>query len=125
MSTMDVAFDLPQAGTLPAHAPVRDVRSELRPWGFWGSLGWGLCAAAMGIVAVFICTIIWMLTHQLRLASPQDVPFSTAVGIAALTAPMVMLAIAVKVRQFPCAIISRSTGSRAAILFSELPASRH
>ena len=100
MSTMDVTFTLPQAGSLPAHAPVREVRSELGPWGFWGSLGWGLCAAATGMVAVFIYTIIWMLTHQLRLVSPQDLSFSMVAGIAALTAPIVMLAIAVKVRKF-------------------------
>ena len=43
-----------RAGSLPAHAPVREVRSELGPWGFWGSLGWGLFAAATGIVVVFI-----------------------------------------------------------------------
>jgi CAAX protease family protein len=100
MSTMDATFNLPQAGSLPAHAPVREVRAELGPWGFWGSLGWGLCAAATGIVAVFIYMIIWMLTHQLRLVSPQDVSFSTVAGIASLSAPIVMLAIAVKIRQF-------------------------
>jgi membrane protease YdiL (CAAX protease family) len=100
MSTMDAAFNLPQAGTLPAHAPVREARSELGPWGFWGSLGWGLCAAATGMVAVFIYTMIWMLTHQLRFANPQDISFSTAAGIAALTAPLVMLVIAVKIRKF-------------------------
>jgi uncharacterized protein len=100
MSTMDATFTLPQAGSLPAHTPVREVRSELGPWGFWGSLGWGLCAAATGMVAVFIYTIIWMLTHQLRLVSPEDVSFSTAAGIATLTAPIVMLAIAVKIRKF-------------------------
>ena len=61
MSTMDVTFNLPQAGSLPAHAPVREVRSELGPWGFWGSLGWGLFAVATSIVAVFIYMIIWTL----------------------------------------------------------------
>ena len=42
MSTIDTAYSLPQAGALPAHALVRDVRAKLGPWGFWGSLGWGL-----------------------------------------------------------------------------------
>ena len=41
-----------------------------------------------------------MLTHQLRPVDPQDLSFSTVAGIATLTAPIVMLAIAVKVRKF-------------------------
>lgn len=96
MSTMDAAFNLPQAGALPA----REVRAEPGPWGFWGSLGWALFAMATGMVAVFIYTMIWMLTHQLRFANPQDTSFSTAAGIAALTAPLVMLVVAVKIRKF-------------------------
>ena len=55
---------------------------------------------ATGWFAAIIYTIIWMLTHQLRLANPQDVSFSTAAGIATLTAPLIMLAIAVKIRKF-------------------------
>jgi membrane protease YdiL (CAAX protease family) len=96
MSTMDATFSLPQASALPTH----EVRSELGPWGFWGSLGWGLCAAVTGIVAFFIYMIIWMLTHQFRLVDPQDLSFSMVAGIASLTAPIAMLAIAVKVRKF-------------------------
>ncbi|HZO46234.1 MAG TPA: type II CAAX endopeptidase family protein [Xanthobacteraceae bacterium] len=95
MSTMDVTY-LPQANALPA----REVRAEPSPWGFWGSLGWGLFAMATGMVAAFIYTMIWMLTHQLRLANPQDPSFSTAAGIATLSAPLIMLAVAVKIRKF-------------------------
>ena len=79
---------------------MHEVRSELGPWGFWGSLGWGLCAAVTGIVAFFIYMIIWMLTHQFRLVDPQDLSFSMVAGIASLTAPIAMLAIAVKIRKF-------------------------
>jgi membrane protease YdiL (CAAX protease family) len=100
MSTMDVTFTLPQAGSLPAHVPVREVRSELGPWAFWGSLGWALFAVATGWFAAIVYTMIWMLTHQLSVANPQDVSFSTAAGAAALTAPLVVLAIAVKIRKF-------------------------
>jgi membrane protease YdiL (CAAX protease family) len=97
MSTMDATFNLT---SLPAHAPAREVRAELGPWGFWGSLGWALFAVATGWFAAIVYTMVWMLTHQLSLANPQDVSFSTAAGIAALTAPLVMLAIAVKIRKF-------------------------
>ena len=101
MSTIDTAYNLPQAGALPAHALVRDVRAELGPWGFWGSLGWGLFAAAAGVV------------RRLRLHDHLDADasssvspilrmcaFSTVTGIATLTAPIVVLVIAVKIRKF-------------------------
>ena len=96
MSTMDVTFNLPQAGALPAQA----VRAEFGPWGFWGSLGWAVFAAATGWFAVIVYTMTWMLTHQLSLANPQDVSFATAAGIAALAMPLVVLAIAAKIRKF-------------------------
>jgi membrane protease YdiL (CAAX protease family) len=97
MSTIDTAYSLPQAGSMPAHAPVR---AELGPWGFWGSLGWGLFAVLTGFFAVIVYTLIWMLTHQLRLVNPQDVSYSTVASIAAVVGPFVVLAIAVKLRKF-------------------------
>jgi uncharacterized protein len=97
MSTMDAAYNLPRTGTLPTRAP----QAERAPWGFWGSLGWGAFAAVTGLFAVFVYTIIWMLTHGLRVVDPKDPIFATATGILLLTAPIVALAIAVKIRQLP------------------------
>ena len=100
MSTIDAAYNLPQAGALPAHDLVRDVRTAPGPWGFWGSLGWGAFAGATGLFAVIVYTLIWMLTHGLRVANSEDQAFATVSGILVLTAPIVMLVIAVKVRKF-------------------------
>jgi membrane protease YdiL (CAAX protease family) len=100
MSTIDSAYSLPQAGALPAHTfVVRDVRAKSGPWGFWTSSGWGLLAGAAGMFAVFVYTIVWMLTHGLRLANAQDPVYATAAGILFLTAPMIVLVIAAKIRQ--------------------------
>jgi membrane protease YdiL (CAAX protease family) len=99
MSTIDTAYSLPQAGVLPTHAFVHDVRAKLGPWGFWGSLGWGLLAGAAGMFAVFVYTIIWMLTHGLQLANAEDPSYATATGILVLSAPIVVLVIATKIRK--------------------------
>jgi uncharacterized protein len=96
MSTMDAAYNLPQAGTLP----TRELRAEPNPWGFWGSLGWSAFAMATGVFAVFVFTIIWMLTHGLLVVNPEDKHFATATGILILSAPLVVLAIATKIRKF-------------------------
>ena len=100
MSTMVATFDLPQASPLSARAPLREVRAELRPWGFWGSLGWGLFAVATGLFAAVISTVIWMLTHQLRLPNPEDPAFANAAGMVASLVPLAVLVIAVKIRKF-------------------------
>jgi len=36
-----------------------EVRAEPRPWGFWGSLGWGLFAVVTGLFAAIISTVVW------------------------------------------------------------------
>jgi membrane protease YdiL (CAAX protease family) len=100
MSTIDTAYSLPQANALPAQAFVRDALTAPGPWGFWASTGWGLFAAAAGLVAVFVYTIIWMLTHGLRLANAGDPAYATATGILLLSAPIVVLVIAAKARKF-------------------------
>jgi uncharacterized protein len=97
MSTIDTAYSLPQAGALPAL--VRDIRAKLGPWGFWGSLGWGLFACAAGMFSVFVYTIIWMLTHGLQTVNAEDPAYATATGILVLSAPIVVLLIAAKVRK--------------------------
>jgi len=100
MSTMVATFDLPQASPLSARAPLHEVRAELRPWGFWGSLGWGLFAVATGLVAAVIYTAIWMLTHQLHSPNPEDPAFAIVAGIVASVMPLAVLVIATKTRKF-------------------------
>ena len=102
MSTMVATFDLPQASPLSAlRAPMREVRAELRPWGFWASLGWGLFAVAMGLFAAVIYTLIWMLTHELRIPNAEDAAFATATAIMASAVALAVLVIAVKIRKVP------------------------
>jgi membrane protease YdiL (CAAX protease family) len=97
VSTMVAAFDLPHASPLPAlPAPAREARAALRPWGFWGSLGWGLFAVATGLFAAVIYTAIWMLTHQLNAPNPEDPAFAVVTGIVASVMPLAVLVIAVK-----------------------------
>src|SRR5436853_988605 len=98
MSTIVATFDLPQASPLSARAPLREA--ELRPWGFWGSLGWGLFAVVTGLFATVIFTLIWMLTHQFRLPNPEDPAFANATGIVASLVPVAVIFIAVKLRKF-------------------------
>jgi membrane protease YdiL (CAAX protease family) len=95
MSTMDAAVSLPQAGTLPARA----LRAESGPWGFWGSLGWGLFAIATGFFAVVVFTVIWMVTHGTWVVGPADVAYTTSSAVLILTAPLIVLALAVKIRK--------------------------
>jgi CAAX protease family protein len=97
MSTMDVAFTSPQAGSLSTHVPVREIRTELGPWGFWGSLGWGLFAMATGLFATVIFFGIWTLISGL--ANPDDASFSEAASVVSLTMPLVVLVIAVMIRK--------------------------
>jgi uncharacterized protein len=107
MSTKVATFDLPQANPLPAsRAPMRAVavRAE-RPWGFWGSLGWGLLAVATGLSAIVICAVIWRITHQFQAPHPEDTDFAyVAAGklasILASVVPLAVLGIAVKIRGF-------------------------
>lgn len=98
MSTIDTAYTLPQASALPGYAPAADIRHE--PWGFWGSLGWGLFAMATGFFAVIIFSGIWMLTHGVRMPDFESPTFSEQSGVLLLTAPIFALAIAVKLRKF-------------------------
>ena len=100
MSTTVAAFDL-HAGPLPAQpAPAREARTELRPWGFWASLGWGLFAMATALFCVVIGVAIWMLTHQLALPDPNNAAFAHPAGILSSLAGLAVLVIAVKCRRF-------------------------
>jgi len=101
MSMMIATFDLPHESTRSAlGASGRGDRADLRPWGFWGSLGWGLFSVATGLFAAVIYTVIWMLTHQLHTPNPQDPAFATVTGIVASVVPLAVLVIAVKIRKF-------------------------
>ena len=102
MSTMIATFDLPTENPrLALSDPARDVRAELRPWRFWGTLGWGLFAVATALFAVVVYTGFWMLTHQLRVPDFSDAAFGIVAGIVASVAPVIVLVIAVKSRQYP------------------------
>ena len=97
MSTMIATFELPTEGPRTVRPePARNVRAELRPWGFWGSLCWGLFALATGLFAVVIYTGFWMLTHQLGIPNASDAAFGTVTGIVVSVVPVVVLVIAVK-----------------------------
>jgi membrane protease YdiL (CAAX protease family) len=74
--------------------------AALAPWGFWGTLGWGVLAAATGFFATVTVVIIWMLTHGLKIPDTKDATFLTVASIVATLAPIVVLAIAVKVRKW-------------------------
>ncbi len=102
MSTMIATFDLPTENPrLALSDPARDVRGKLRPWGFWGTLGWALFAVAAALFAVVVYTGFWMLTHQLRVPDFSDAAFGIVAGIVASVAPVIVLVIAVKSRQYP------------------------
>lgn len=100
MSTIDTAYNLPQAGALPAQALMRDALTAPGPWGFWGSLGWGAFAAITGFFVVSVYAIVWMLTHQLQTINPADVAYGTTSAIMILTAPLIVLVLAAKIRKF-------------------------
>ena len=70
------------------------------PWGFWGTLGWGALAAATGFVATVAVVMVWMLSHGMTLPDTKDAAFLSAASIVATLAPLVVLAIAVKVRKW-------------------------
>jgi uncharacterized protein len=99
MSTMDAAYSLPQAGALPAHVLARDVRAKLGPWGFWGSLGWGLFATATGLFATVILTVVWMVTNGFQVVSPENIAFAKVSNILVLSAPIPVLVFAAKMRK--------------------------
>ena len=101
MSMVNAAFELPTAS--PPQAPSRaqpDTRAVLPAWGFWGSLGWGLLALAIGFFAIVIHALAWKLTHPLKTPDAADAAFGAAA--AAIIAPVVtvgVLAIAAKIRR--------------------------
>jgi membrane protease YdiL (CAAX protease family) len=99
MSTMTGTFDLSHASPLPAR-PAAGIAAGARPWGFWGTLGWGLFSVAAGFVAAMAYTVIWMLTHQLRAPDPAEAAYATVTGMVASVAPLVVLVIAAKIRQW-------------------------
>ena len=101
MPTMIATFDLPTACPPQVRLEAaHDVQAERRPWGFWGSLGWGLFAVATGLFAVVICMLFWMLTHQLSIPNSADAAFGTLAGIVMSIAPVGVLVIAVRSRRY-------------------------
>jgi membrane protease YdiL (CAAX protease family) len=94
-------FEVPTENPRTARSePVHNVRAELRPWGFWGSLGWGLLAAATALFAAIIYVAIWSLTHQFAIPNPSDPAFGTVAEIVVSVVPVVVLVIAVKARHY-------------------------
>jgi len=73
MSIMNATCDLPaESPRLVPTQTEREMCAEPRPWGFWGSLGWGLFAVATALFAVVVYTGFWMLTHQLGVPNATD-----------------------------------------------------
>jgi uncharacterized protein len=98
MSVMTSTVDLSHTSPLPM-PPARTT--DLRPWGFWATLGWGLFAVLTGLFAAVAYVIIWMLTHGVHLPDPENAIFSNIAGIVASVAPLAVLFVAVKVRGWP------------------------
>jgi membrane protease YdiL (CAAX protease family) len=80
--------------------PVADVRAELRPWGFWGSLGWGLLALAAGLLASLVYAFIWSANHRFAIPSAADQALGTAIGTVMLIVSAAVLVIPVKRRHY-------------------------
>jgi membrane protease YdiL (CAAX protease family) len=74
------------------------MSAGLHPWGFWGSLAWGLFGVATALFASVVYATLWMLTHQLRVPDSTDAGFANVIGVVGLVAPIVVLVIAVKSR---------------------------
>jgi membrane protease YdiL (CAAX protease family) len=84
---------------LPTGNP-RVARAELRPWGFWGSLGWGLLALAAGLLASFIYIFIWSASHRFAIPSASNETLGTAMGTVMLVVSAAVLVIPVKLRHY-------------------------
>jgi membrane protease YdiL (CAAX protease family) len=94
-------FEVPTQDPRMARAePVHDVRAELRPWGFWGSLGWVLLALTAGLLAAVIYIFIWSMNHRFAIPSGADQTLGTASGIVMLVVSAAVLVIPVKRRHY-------------------------
>jgi membrane protease YdiL (CAAX protease family) len=80
--------------------PVHDVRAELRPWGFWGSLGWVLLALAAGLLAAFIFIFILSANHRFTIPSASNEALGTAIGTVMFGVWVAALVIPVKARHY-------------------------
>jgi membrane protease YdiL (CAAX protease family) len=96
-----VIFELPTETprTTPSE-PVHNVRAELQPWGFWGSLGWALLALATGAFAAVIYMAIWSLNHQFAIPDASDETLGTVLGTVVLAVSALVLVIPVKRRHY-------------------------
>jgi uncharacterized protein len=79
---------------------VGNAGAELRPWGFWGSLGWVLLAAAAGLLAAFVFIFILIVNHRFAIPSGPNEALSTAIGNVMLGVSVAALVIPVKVRHY-------------------------
>ena len=92
-------FEVPTENPRVARAE-QDVRAELRPWGFWGSLGWWLLALAAGFLAAVISTFIWSANHPFAISGASNEALATAVGAVMLFVSAAALVIPVKCRHY-------------------------
>jgi membrane protease YdiL (CAAX protease family) len=83
----------------PAPAPA--ARDEVRPWGFWGTLGWGLLAVAVGFLAAIGYALIWTLTHQNQWPKVEDARYAETASLMVSLVPIAVLVVAVKMRKSP------------------------
>jgi membrane protease YdiL (CAAX protease family) len=91
------AMTLVPTFSLP-YTPALACAAELRPWGFWGSLGWGIFAITAAFFSIVVFMALWMLTHQLQVPSPQDPAFANMAGMMASLVALTVVVIAAKSR---------------------------
>lgn len=97
---MTSAYDLAYPASVPAPLPAPAPPSAPRPWGFWGTLGWALLAAAASMIVTIVFVFVWMATHALQIPDIKDGAFITNASVIATLAPLIVLVIAIKVRKW-------------------------
>ena len=98
---MTSAYDLTYPASVPAPLPLpAEQPGPPQPWGFWATLGWGLLAAATSVMATIGFIVVWMATHGMQAPDLKDGAFITHASLVATLAPLIVLAVAIKVRQW-------------------------
>jgi membrane protease YdiL (CAAX protease family) len=96
MSMIATTLDLPHASSVPAPMVPN---TEPRPWGFWATLGLGLFATLAGLIAMIAFTVIWMLTHQLRVPDAENAIYDHLASIVGWVTAIVVLVIAIALKK--------------------------
>jgi membrane protease YdiL (CAAX protease family) len=96
MSMVAATLDPAHASLVPAPT-VPDTKP--RPWGFWATLGWGLFALVGCLMGVIACYVVWMLTHQFRIADADYEIYRYIARTVASVAPIVVLIAPIAIRK--------------------------